>query len=105
MKLVMVDCWACMFTQNEVLAKAADMPPGTFGHAYGQFMGKRHFEADERPPVRFVDDVELAYVAQRARETHDLWHVLFGCPTTVTGELALKAVEFVQVCLQACLSS
>jgi len=54
------------------------------------------FRADERPPVRFVDDDELAYVAARAREVHDMWHVLFGCPTTILGELALKALEFVQ---------
>jgi len=46
--------------------------------------------------VRFVDDDELAYVAARAREVHDMWHVLFGCPTTILGELALKALEFVQ---------
>ena len=83
--------------QDEVLGAATDLPAGTFGHAYGQFMGRRHFKADERPPVRFVDDAELAYVAQRARETHDLWHVLFDCPTTVCGELALKGLEFVQV--------
>ena len=49
-----------------------------------------------RPPVRFLDDEELAYVAQRSREIHDFWHVLFGCHTNVFGELALKAVEFVQ---------
>lgn len=60
-------------------------------------MRASRFRADERPPVRFVDDGELAYVAARAREVHDLWHVLFGCPTTVLGELALKALEFVQV--------
>lgn len=47
--------------------------------------------------VRFVDDPELAYVAVRSREVHDFWHVLFDCPTTVTGELALKMLEFVQV--------
>ena len=50
-----------------------------------------------RPPVRFLYDEELAYVAQRSREVHDFWHVLFGCHTNVFGELALKAVEFVQV--------
>ena len=50
-----------------------------------------------RPPVRFLNDEELAYVAQRSREVHDFWHVLFGCHTNVFGELALKAVEFVQV--------
>jgi ubiquinone biosynthesis protein COQ4 len=45
---------------------------------------------------RFVNDPELAYVLRRMREVHDFWHVLFGCHTNVFGELALKAVEFVQ---------
>lgn len=56
---------------------AATLPEGTFGRAYGDFMGARGFRADDRPPVRFVDDEELAYVATRAREArpsppHDL---------------------------------
>ncbi len=49
------------------------------------------------PPLRFVDDEELAYVLTRMREVHDFWHVLFGCHTNVFGELALKGLEFVQV--------
>lgn len=81
---------------NESVAHAWDMTEGTFGHAYARFMGDRNFLAGDRPPVRFVDDVELAYVAARAREVHDFWHVLFGCHTNVFGELALKAVELVQ---------
>ncbi|GAQ93168.1 hypothetical protein KFL_013370010 [Klebsormidium nitens] len=84
------------------VAHAWDLPPGTFGAAYAQFMGSRNFSADERPPVRFVDDPELAYVAVRSREVHDFWHVLFDCPTTVTGELALKMVEFVQTGMPMC---
>ena len=83
--------------QNASVAHAWDMPPGTFGHAYALFMGSRNFQADDRPPVRFLEDPELAFVAARAREVHDFWHVLFGCHTNVFGELALKAVEFVQV--------
>ncbi len=65
--------------------------------------GDRNFSAGDRPPVRFIDDIELAYVAARAREVHDFWHVLFGCHTNVFGELALKAVELVQVttCMQS----
>jgi len=45
-----------------------------------------------------------AYVICRMREVHDLWHVLFGCHTNVFGELALKALEFVQVrvCVRMC---
>lgn len=30
-------------------------------------------------------------------QVHDFWHVLFNCKTNVFGELALKALEFVQV--------
>eukprot|EP00884_Botryococcus_braunii_P014557 jgi/Botrbrau1/23101/Bobra.0243s0038.2 len=81
---------------GSTLRYASILPEGTFGHAYTAFMTKRQFSPDERPPVRFVDDAELAYVATRYREVHDLWHVLFACHTTVLGELALKAVEFVQ---------
>lgn len=86
-----------MCMQDKSVAHAWDLPEGTFGHAYAKFMGDRKFLAGDRPPVRFIDDVELAYVAARAREVHDFWHVLFGCHTNVFGELALKAVELVQV--------
>jgi ubiquinone biosynthesis protein COQ4 len=44
------------------------MAPGTFGRAYADFMGARGFHADDRSPVRFIDDEELAYVVTRARE-------------------------------------
>lgn len=75
---------------DETLDRCWDMPSDTFGGAYAKFMGKRGFSANERPPVRFVDHPELAYVATRYREVHDLWHVLFGMGTTVLGETAIK---------------
>ncbi|MEW5299006.1 MAG: hypothetical protein WDW38_004919 [Sanguina aurantia] len=81
---------------NASVASCWDMEPGTFGAAYAQFMGDRNFQADSRPPVRFVDDAELAYVLTRAREVHDFWHVLFDCNTDIFGELAIKGLEFVQ---------
>ncbi|KAG1664273.1 hypothetical protein FOA52_009775 [Chlamydomonas sp. UWO 241] len=81
---------------NASVAHCWDLPPSTFGGAYAEFMGNRNFQADDRPPVRFVDDAELAYVLTRMREVHDFWHVLFGCHTNVFGELALKGLEFVQ---------
>ena len=73
-------------------------PEGSFGRAYSDFMAHRRFHADERPPVRFIDDAEVAYVATRYRQVHDLWHVLFDCHTSLAGETALKALEFIQVC-------
>jgi hypothetical protein len=45
-----------------------DMPAGSFGEAYLAFMSDRSFHADDRPPVRFIDDPQLAYIATRARE-------------------------------------
>ncbi|KAJ7517243.1 hypothetical protein O6H91_21G015200 [Diphasiastrum complanatum] len=68
-------------------------------------MGTRKFSPDDRPPVRFMETDELAYVATRAREVHDFWHVLFNLPTNVMGELALKIVEFQQTALPMCFLS
>ena len=75
------------------------MPENTFGAAYARFMGSRNFSPDDRPPVRFMDSEEMAYVAMRAREVHDFWHVLFDLPTNLIGESALKVVEFEQMLL------
>lgn len=53
---------------DETVAHCWELPPHTFGGAYAAFMGQRGFRADDRPPVRYVDDAQLAYVATRARE-------------------------------------
>ena len=87
-----------MHVQNAFMERCRSAPEGSFGHAYASFMAERGFEADARPPVRFVDDAELAYVATRYRQVHDLWHVVFACHTSLLGETALKALEFAQVC-------
>ena len=68
-------------------------------------MGSRNFSPDDRPPVRFMDTEELAYVAMRAREVHDFWHTLFGLPTNLLGESALKVIEFQQMYLPMCFMS
>eukprot|EP00899_Mesostigma_viride_P029452 jgi/Mesvir1/9692/Mv12170-RA.1 len=59
-----------------------DMPANTFGGAYARFMGKRGFSADERPPVRYIDDVDLA--------------------TDMMGEVTLKWIELCQTGLPMC---
>ncbi|KAL9262586.1 Ubiquinone biosynthesis protein COQ4 homolog, mitochondrial-like protein [Drosera capensis] len=84
---------------------AWDLPPNTFGAAYAKFMGSRNFSPDDRPPVRFMDPEELAYVAMRAREVHDFWHTLFDLPTNLMGESALKVIEFQQMLLPMCFLS
>ncbi|CAN6848613.1 unnamed protein product [Brassica oleracea var. botrytis] len=90
---------------SEQVSHAWDLPDNTFGAAYAKFMGSRNFSPDDRPPVRFMETDELAYVATRAREVHDLWHTLFGLPTNLIGESALKVIEFEQMYLPMCMLS
>lgn len=49
---------------------------------------------DTRDPVRYIDNEEEAYVMQRYRECHDLYHALTGLPVFKEGEVALKLFEF-----------
>lgn len=68
----------------------AQLPHNTLGFQYHAFMSSRGYQPEGRLPVRFVGDPELAFVLQRYRDVHDLWHVLLGLPTSVLGELAQK---------------
>jgi ubiquinone biosynthesis protein Coq4 len=52
---------------------------------------------DSRLPVQFVDDIELAYVMQRYREAHDLFHTVLGMPTNMLGNNHLK-ITVIIVC-------
>ena len=69
---------------------------GSLGQAYMNFLDTHGFSPDERPPVRFVEDLELAYVMQRYRQVHDFAHVLLEMPPTVLGEVVVKWFELAQ---------
>lgn len=70
-------------------------PDGTLGRGYGEFMRKRGFDPSERCAVyrELVQDERDAWVLQRYRDIHDLWHVVFELPTTLLGEVGLKWFE------------
>lgn len=57
------------------------LPQGTLGRTYVDFMDMQGITTDSRRSVRFVDDEELAYVAQRYREIHDFAHCMLGFNT------------------------
>jgi ubiquinone biosynthesis protein COQ4 len=71
------------------------LPATTLGGAY-----VRHLEARALDPDLFQAPPGLpevpAYVAQRMRQVHDLWHVLTGYDTDLRGEVALQAFTFGQ---------
>lgn len=73
------------------------LPEGTLGKAYARFLRERDFTPDLFQPPEDVHDSRASYVMQRMRQTHDLWHVLTGHPTTPAGEVALQAFTYGQV--------
>jgi ubiquinone biosynthesis protein COQ4 len=79
---------------DELLA----LPEDTLGHAYAAFLRSHGLtpEVFDAEPEG-VSDPRLAYVILRARQTHDLWHVVTGCETDPAGEVALQAFVYAQV--------
>jgi ubiquinone biosynthesis protein COQ4 len=80
------------------LDKLAALPEGTLGHAYARFMKSHGLTPDVfdgAPPD--VHDPRAAYLIQRIRQTHDLWHVVTNCETDPAGEVALQAFTFAQL--------
>jgi ubiquinone biosynthesis protein COQ4 len=76
----------------------AALPEDTFGYAYAKFLRTRGItpEIFDGTPEH-VSDPRAAYVMQRMRQTHDLWHVVTGHETDPFGEIALQAFTFGQI--------
>ncbi|KAF4517762.1 hypothetical protein B566_EDAN002967, partial [Ephemera danica] len=79
------------------------LPSNTLGHTYIQFLKQNKVTPDSRLTVQFVDDIDLAYVMQRYRESHDLIHTVLGMPTNMLGEVAVKWIEGLQTKLPMCI--
>ena len=75
----------------------AALPDGTLGREFVRFLRAHEITPDSfRAPVDYFEDVS-AYVTQRLRQTHDLWHLVTGYPPDTCGELVLSAFIFAQV--------
>ncbi len=74
-------------SQTVDLDKLAGLPAKTFGREYIEFLKRHEIHPDERQPVRFIEDQELAYVMNRYRQIHDFTHCILGMKTNMLGEL------------------
>ncbi|KAI3609263.1 ubiquinone biosynthesis protein coq4 [Moniliophthora roreri] len=81
-------------TETIDMAALAKLPEGTFGRSYITWLERTGVTPDTREPVHYIDDPELAYVMQRYRECHDLYHCITNFPVNVEAELAVKYFEF-----------
>ncbi|XP_060863177.1 ubiquinone biosynthesis protein COQ4 homolog, mitochondrial [Metopolophium dirhodum] len=91
-------------TSTVDLGKLKYMPENTLGYAYFKFLDHNKVTPDSRGSVQFIDDIQLAYVMQRYREVHDLFHTVLGMPTNMLGEVTVKWIEAFQTKLPMTLS-
>jgi ubiquinone biosynthesis protein COQ4 len=71
------------------------LPADTLGGAYVRYLDANALDPDlfQAPPG--LPEVP-SYIAKRMRQVHDLWHVLTGYDTDVSGEVALQAFTWAQ---------
>jgi ubiquinone biosynthesis protein COQ4 len=72
------------------------MPGSTLGGAYARYLDDNHLDPDLFQPPPGLPEVPR-FLAQRIRQTHDVWHVLTGYAPDVPGELALQGFTFAQL--------
>lgn len=87
---------------SAALVDMRELRDGSLGREYARFMDARGFEPEARDAVRFADNAQHAWLLQRFRDVHDVWHVLTGLPTTFMGELAQKWFELMHTGLPVC---
>ncbi|KAK0177055.1 hypothetical protein PV328_001137 [Microctonus aethiopoides] len=87
------------------LLKLKKFPTGTLGKIYSDFLDVNLITPDSRNYVHFVEDIELAYVMQRYREVHDIFHAILLMPTTMLGEVSVKWIEAFQTQLPMCIGA
>jgi len=72
------------------------LPDDTFGYQYASWMSNLGYSSAERPLVKYVPNLEHAYIIQRYKEVHDTAHTLLGYNTSVEEEIAIKWFEMAQ---------
>ncbi len=85
--------WGPWPSPTELLA----FPAETLGHAYASWFSSAGGEPLPDPVLQTGSDGDDNWLHQRVRHTHDLWHVVCGCPPTAAGEAAMNAVNLIQL--------
>lgn len=73
------------------------LPDGTLGREWVRFLDDNSLSLeDPRLPTPYTEDETCAYVLQRLRQSHDLWHVLLGLGTQGHEEVLVHAFALAQ---------
>jgi ubiquinone biosynthesis protein Coq4 len=79
------------------LAELLNLPPESLGHTYACWFAVAGGQPLPDPVLQSGVDGDDTWLHQRVRHTHDLWHVVCGCPPTATGEASMNAVNVMQL--------
>jgi len=79
------------------LQELRNLPPETLGHCYASWFAAAGGQPLPDPVLEPGTAGDDAWLHQRVRRTHDLWHVVSGCPPTPAGEAALSAINVMQL--------
>jgi ubiquinone biosynthesis protein COQ4 len=71
------------------------LPENTLGYCFGHFLRDNNLDPEFFPKLTTDDPVR--YTVMRARQTHDIFHVLTGYSSSVTHEVALQAFTYAQL--------
>ncbi|MFN8577813.1 MAG: Coq4 family protein [Candidatus Sericytochromatia bacterium] len=71
-------------------------PENTLGRVYAEHMIKHNLEVVFYPEMDSKIDDDINYMRMRARQTHDIHHVILGYPAEDYGEVAISAFYFSQ---------
>lgn len=85
--------WGHWPSPAELLA----LPAESLGHAYASWFADAGGQPLPDPLLQAGSDGDDTWLHQRVRHTHDLWHVVCGCPPTPAGEAAMSAVNVMQL--------
>ena len=73
------------------------LPLESLGQAYASWFADAGGQPLPDPVLQAGSDGDDTWLHQRVRHTHDLWHVVCGCPPTAAGEAATSAVNVMQL--------
>lgn len=78
------------------LDELAKLPEGTLGQVFAAHMRHHNLKVVFYPPLEYTADDDISYMRMRARQTHDIHHVVLGFPAVEVGEMAISAFYLAQ---------
>lgn len=77
------------------LQQLHQLPENTLGYVYAEMLLKNEFAPLQGNEIF---DNDHSFLIGHIRETHDLWHIVTGCDTSMAGEIELEAFYVAQLC-------